>query len=94
MRSIGFLVIVIGILIFIISGLVEYGIANREEGKSYTDVQNEILLANWLENFSQILVLAGIGFILYDIAVKGGDKGVIDLLRKLKGGDSEIRTQI
>ncbi len=72
MRSAGFFTIVVGIALFIVGGViakVDFG-----DMENITESISQNAFANWLMAFSPILVLAGIGFILYDVAREGDDK--------------------
>lgn len=66
MLEIGLGVILLGILLFIMGGIIEINALSRE----IADVADANMFASWLKGFSQILLFAGIGFILYDIADK------------------------
>ena len=83
LRSLGFFVIVIGILLFVVGGVIEYGITHSEKDKPIEEITNESIFASWLERFGQLFVFAGIGFILYDVAREGDDK-LSHLRKRLK----------
>lgn len=84
MRSIGFIVIVIGIVISIIAWHYDPGLVNDEE-----DVSN-MRNANNLRWISLILAFSGIGFILYDVAAKGSERGTSKLRERFKGEQSAV----
>jgi ribosomal protein L37AE/L43A len=66
MRSIGLRAIIIGLVIYILSFIA--GIT--------VEINNtrQLMYISWSVGFSQLLVFAGIGFILYDIAARHGIK--------------------
>lgn len=62
MKYVGLLMISMGIVVFIASILT--GITTDAENTKF------VMYMEWLMGFGQLLVIAGIGFILYDIAEK------------------------
>jgi uncharacterized paraquat-inducible protein A len=67
MKNVGLLMIYIGIVIFIASILT--GVTIDPVNPKY------VIYLEWLMGLGQILVISGIGFILYDIAAKHHGKG-------------------
>lgn len=75
---IGLVLIVIGIVLYIVGGQVQVNASEereryKEDGDSYEvgrEIIDDNLYADWLMGFSQILVFAGIGFILVGIAMR------------------------
>ena len=65
--------IVIGLILYIVGMIIGINV-------NYSEHPEQIEYVGWMIGFCQPLIFAGIGFILYDVAMKGDDK--LSQLRK------------
>jgi hypothetical protein len=105
LRNIGLTIIIVGIVVFIISGIIDVNESEADERLADTDnqseanneaskIEDERIFAGWLMGLSQLLVFSGIGFILFDIAERHGIKETEKTRETQKKDSAELKAAI